>query len=95
MSKPIEFDKDEVALCPNGHGLMLMDGYLTMSCHHKWEAGESLGQPNGNAVVIRGRLTYELICECWGTDVLPLTIPEARAHCLECQHTMIVADERR
>ncbi len=59
MSKPIEFDQNEVALCPNGHGPMLMVAQpMHISFHHD------------------------------------ISVPEARAHCLECRHTMIVADER-
>lgn len=55
MAKPIVFDQDEVPLCPNGHGPMLMT---------------PVNNRGGCAAV------------------------EARAHCLECRHTMIVADER-
>ena len=55
MGKPIVFDKNEVPLCPNGHGPMLMVKTVI-------PAGPS--------------------------------VPEARAHCLECRHTMIVSDER-
>ena len=57
MSKPIVFDQDEVALCPNGHGPMLM---LSETEH----VGEYM-------------------------------VPETRAFCRKCFHTMIVADERR
>ena len=55
MSKTIEFDQDEVALCPNGHGRMRMVA---------WNAGYAQ------------------------------RVPEARAFCAHCRHTMIVADER-
>ncbi len=67
MSKPVVFDQDEVALCPNGHGPMLM----AVTSETLWHG------------LTQSSATY-----------IPLLVPEARAHCLTCSHTMIVADER-
>ena len=68
MSKPIVFDQDEVALCPNGHGPMLM---------------VSMARPSS--------VWYD---DSLGAIAFARPTAEARAHCRECRHTMIVADER-
>ena len=57
MTKPIEFNAQGIALCPNGCGEMYM---------------------------VPDRLFGYPISD----------VPEARAFCLNCCHTMIVADER-
>ena len=59
MSKPIIFNRDEIPLCPNGHGQMYLDI-----------------QPLDDYLDMHG------------------VVREARAFCLTCRHTMIVADER-
>jgi len=64
MSKPIIFNKEEIPLCPNGHGPMYVDGAL----NNIWDA--------------------------WEKGIISKQVPEARAHCLICRHTMIIADER-
>ena len=94
MSKPIVFDADETALCPNGHGRMLMvrDTPYAISWNRNFFANPTTP---GGIPLTRSLTEREFQClKAEFTAFHVVEIPEARAHCLECGHTMIVADER-